>query len=217
MNHRTSTPSRGLKLLELIHLAANSGYGQVKFSNLPAPQGALDDSRWKLNELACLGSTRPHTSATTAWSSTISCPRTPSSALCVEALRMGGQQLQRELVARRLTDLLPLCGAPVPGSQAPAQRSVRRTSMQKKLAKKIGFLPAAQLEEALPHDLKKRGADRCPRRVSEGSDPQRKAPTVPCQLLPVRAGRGSVVAGDRIESAYSPGFVESLPRWAADS
>ncbi len=47
-------------------------------------------------------------------SSTISCPAdTLYSALCVEALRMGGQQLLGELVAcstLRLTDLLPYVG-----------------------------------------------------------------------------------------------------------
>lgn len=70
------------------------------------------------------------------------------SALCVEALRMGGQQLLGELVAcstLRLTDLLPYVG---PDYLVPKPlHSVRSdgSSMQKKLAKKIGFLPAAQL------------------------------------------------------------------------
>lgn len=82
-------------------------------------------------------------------SSTISCPAdTLYSALCVEALRMGGQQLLGELVAcstLRLTDLLPYVG---PDYLVPKPlHSVRSdgSSMQKKLAKKIGFLPAAQL------------------------------------------------------------------------
>lgn len=82
-------------------------------------------------------------------SSAISCPAdTLYSALCVEALRMGGQQLLGELVAcstLRLTDLLPYVG---PDYLVPKPlHSVRSdgSSMQKKLAKKIGFLPAAQL------------------------------------------------------------------------
>lgn len=82
-------------------------------------------------------------------SSTTSCPAdTLYSALCVEALRMGGQQLLGELVAcstLRLTDLLPYVG---PDYLVPKPlHSVRSdgSSMQKKLAKKIGFLPAAQL------------------------------------------------------------------------
>ncbi len=75
-------------------------------------------------------------------SSTISCPAdTLYSALCVEALRMGGQQLLGELVAcstLRLTDLLPYVG---PDYLVPKPlHSVRSdgSSMQKKLAKKIG-------------------------------------------------------------------------------
>ncbi len=72
-------------------------------------------------------------------SSTISCPAdTLYSALCVEALRMGGQQLLGELVAcstLRLTDLLPYVG---PDYLVPKPlHSVRSdgSSMQKKLAK----------------------------------------------------------------------------------
>lgn len=121
-------------------------------------------------------------------SSTISCPAdTLYSALCVEALRMGGQQLLGELVAcstLRLTDLLPYVG---PDYLVPKPlHSVRSdgSSMQKKLAKKIGFLPAAQLGSFLDGtaDLKepRRGRPRsvstpCQRR--QRSTTERKTPT----------------------------------------
>ncbi len=82
-------------------------------------------------------------------SSTISCPAdTLYSALCVEALRMGGQQLLGELVAcstLRLTDLLPYVG---PDYLVPKPlHSVRSdgSSMQKKLAKKIGVRMVAEI------------------------------------------------------------------------
>uniref|UniRef100_UPI003F5418F1 type III-A CRISPR-associated RAMP protein Csm4 n=1 Tax=Mycobacterium tuberculosis TaxID=1773 RepID=UPI003F5418F1 len=104
-------------------------------------------------------------------SSTISCPAdTLYSALCVEALRMGGQQLLGELVAcstLRLTDLLPYVG---PDYLVPKPlHSVRSdgSSMQKKLAKKIGFLPAAQLGSFLDGTADLKSSDPKPREGTE--------------------------------------------------
>jgi len=86
-------------------------------------------------------------------SSTISCGAdTLYSALCINALRMGGQALLDELVASatlRLTDLLPYIGARylVPKPLRPIQ--AESSSVEKKLAKKISFVPVEQLGDFL--------------------------------------------------------------------
>ncbi len=104
------------------------------------------------------------------------------------------------LDALRLTDLL-LCGARLPGSQAPAQRSVRRLKYAE-AGEKIGFLPALPSSSFLDGtaDLKELAARQavgvppCQRRqrsaTEKDADPYRVG------YFRFEAGRGSVVAGD---------------------
>jgi CRISPR-associated protein Csm4 len=86
-------------------------------------------------------------------SSTISCGAdTLYSALCINALRMGGQALLDELVASatlRLTDLLPYTGDRYLVPKPLRSIHTESSSVQKKLAKKISFVPVEQLGDFL--------------------------------------------------------------------
>ncbi len=113
-------------------------------------------------------------------SSTISCPAdTLYSALCVEALRMGGQQLLGELVAcstLRLTDLLPYVG---PDYLVPKPlHSVRSdgSSMQKKLANELVHSPPFRSSDPKPREGTEtpRGwRMRCARKCRQTQNPER--------------------------------------------
>ena len=86
-------------------------------------------------------------------SSTIGCAAdTLYSALCITALRMGGQGLLDELVAAatlRLSDLMPYIGARYLVAKPLYAVQAESSSVQKKAAKKVGFIPVDQLGDFL--------------------------------------------------------------------
>ncbi|BCQ10565.1 CRISPR system Cms protein Csm4 [Mycobacterium heckeshornense] len=86
-------------------------------------------------------------------SSSVGCAAdTLYSALCSTALRMGGQPLLDELVASatlRLTDLLPYVGDRYLVPKPLRSIADESSSVQKKLAKKVGFVPVEQLADFL--------------------------------------------------------------------
>ncbi len=142
---------------------------------------------------------------------------------------MGGQQLLGELVAcstLRLTDLLPYVG---PDYLVPKPlHSVRSdgSSMQKKLAKKIGFLPAAQLGSFLDGtaDLKELAARQTKIGVhavsakaaihngKKDADPYR----VGYFRFELDAGLWLLATGSESELGLLTRLLKGSPRWAAN-
>ena len=86
-------------------------------------------------------------------SSTLGCGAdTLYSALCITALRMGGQELLDELVAAatlRLSDLLPYIGQRYLVAKPLRAVHTESSSVEKKAAKKVGFVPVDQLGDFL--------------------------------------------------------------------
>jgi CRISPR-associated protein Csm4 len=86
-------------------------------------------------------------------SSTIGCAAdTLYSALCITALRMGGQDLLDELAAAatlRLSDLMPYVGECYLVAKPLHAVQTENSSVQKKAAKKVGFVPVDQLGDFL--------------------------------------------------------------------
>ncbi len=205
---KASLPSSDRRLIEDFNAIARglacSNSARTMAESIQQPESPRRSRRLDGSQAIVLGFDRP--SATTASEVVTISARTPT-LLCVEALRMGSCQQARAL---SLAICCPYVGPDylVP---KPAQNG---SSMQKKLARKIGFLPAAQRQLPRWHgrpQAARRGPDRCPRRVSRQRS-QRKRP-YRVGYFRFSFGRGSVVAGD--DSATTQ-IWRGSPRWAAN-